>query len=193
MMKLSTDARSYAHARFCQQEKEINVDRQNQLRHILTTTSLSNPRLAEITDLLYEKHKLLMLAKLESYLAAYRIFKTLLDIEDEKAISNELLNMTNEEHHFVLSLEGVREHRMPTGSRPIDNVPQYLMDRFHMAVEQAKNRLQAGRYELMVESQSPPGHSANSIQIGGNNYGNIQQAGSGNTQSSTNRNVDEVK
>jgi hypothetical protein len=72
MMKLNTEARSYAHTLFCRQEKEIAVDRDNQLRHIVATVDSSNPRLVEITSLLYEKHKQLLLAKVDSYLRAYR-------------------------------------------------------------------------------------------------------------------------
>lgn len=183
-MKLSTEALSYAHAIFCQREKEISVDRQNQLRHILATASPTNPRIAEITDLLYEKHRLLLLAKVESYLTAYRTFGSMLDHEDKQAISNELLNITGDQLNFVLRLEGVKEHRMPTGSRPIDNVPQYLMDRFHIARDQAISRLQAGRFELIAEARKNPTQLiTNAINIGGNNYAPIQQGGVNNRQS----------
>lgn len=192
MLKLSTDALSYAHAIYSRREREISVDRQNQLRHILIMASDSNPRIPEITDLLYEKHRLLMLAKVESYLTAYSLFGVPLDTDDMQQISNELLNITHNQLNYILSLEGVEEHRMPRGSRPIDNVPQYLMDRFHTARDQAMDRLRAGRFELIAEGQKRSQRSINSISIGGDNYGPIQQSGTGNIQSTV-RNDDEAK
>lgn len=190
-MKLSTEALSYARAIYCQRETEIFIDRQNELEHILVTVTLSNPRIPEITKLMYEKHRLLMLAKVESYLEAYRLFNTPLDHEDVHDISNELLNITSDQHRFVMRLEGLKGHWMPTGSRHIDNVPQYLMDRFHVAKEQAINRLRAGRVELIAEAQKRSEQLSHRISIGGDNYGNIQQDGSGNVQSI--RSDDEAK
>jgi hypothetical protein len=122
-MKLSTEALSYANAYFREQESRINADRYNQLEHILTTVTPDNPRIPELTKLMYEKHQLLMLAKVESYLATYRLFSIPLDHEDIKDISNELQDSTSRQFSFVMRLEGLRDHFTPTGSRDIDNVP----------------------------------------------------------------------
>lgn len=191
-MKLNTEALSYAHAIYCQRETEIFIDRQNELEHLLVTISPDNLRIPELTKLMYEKHRLLMLARVESYLEAYRLFNVPLDNDDMHEISNELLNITSDQHRFVMRLDGLKDHWMPIGSRHIDNIPQYLMDRFHVAKEQAINRLRAGRVELIAEAQKHSAHSTHHISIGGNNYGNIQQDGSGNSQS-IKRGNDEAK
>ena len=103
-MKLNTEALSYAHAIYCQRETEIFIDRQNELEHILVTVSPDNLRIPELTKLMYEKHRLLMLARVESYLEAYRLFNVPLDNDDMHEISNELLNITSDQHRFVLRL-----------------------------------------------------------------------------------------
>ena len=191
-MKLNTEALSYAHAIYRQRETEIFIDRQNELEHILVTISPDNLRIPELTKLMYEKHRLLMLARVESYLEAYRLFNVPLDNDDMHEFSNELLNITSDQHRFVMRLDGLKDHWMPIGSRHIDNIPQYLMDRFHVAKEQAINRLRAGRVELMAEAQKGSAQTTHHISIGGNNYGNIQQDGSGNSQS-IKRGTDEAK
>jgi hypothetical protein len=183
MMKLNTEALSYAHAIYCQRETEIFIDTQKELEHIQVTVSPSNPRIPEITKLMYEKHRLLMLARVESYLEAYKLFNTSLDSDDIHNIAGELLNITSAHHGIVMRLEGLKDHWMPMGNRPIDNIPQYLMDRFHVAKDQAINRLRAGRVELIAEAQKRSGQPSHHISIGGDNYGNIQQDGNGNTQS----------
>lgn len=191
-MKLSTEALSYAHAIYCQRETAIFIDRQNELEHILVTISPSNLRIPELTQLMYEKHRLLMLARVEAFLEAYRLFNTPLDHEDIHEISNELLNITSDQHRVVMRLDGLKDHWTPMGSRHIDNVPQYLMDRFHVAKDQAINRLRAGRVEVMAEVQKRSAQPSHHISIGGPNYGNIQQGGEGNTQT-VDRSDDEAK
>lgn len=191
-MKLSTEALSYANAYFRQHESGINADRHNQLQRILTTVTPDDPRIPDLTELMYEKHRLLMFAKVDSYLAAYGLFNIPLDYEDIKDISNELQDITSSQFSFVMNLEGLRDHFTPTGSRDIDNVPQYLMNRFYQAQEQAIHRLQAGRIELIAEAKKGQAQPSNNITINGPNYGGIQQAGSGNTQT-TGGNNNETK
>jgi hypothetical protein len=189
MMKLSTEARSYAHTLFSRQQKEIAVDRDNQLRHIVATTDSSNPRLVEITSLLYEKHKQLLLAKVDSYLRAYRSCGLILDNDDEQEIRNELLEFTNSQFSFVLNFNGVNEHRMPRGGMGIDNVPEHLYNRFHSALDQAQDSLRAGKYEIALDANNP---QVNVIRVN-NNYGNIQQNGQNNSQTISRNSEDETK
>jgi hypothetical protein len=192
MMKLSTEARSYAHTLFGRQEKEITIDRDNQLRRIVASAGLANPKLPEITDLLYEKHKQLLLAKVDSYLKAYRSYRYILDDEDEQEIRNELLNLTTSQFNYVVSMKGVDKHRMPNSRQVIPNVPQHLFDRFHNALEQAEHHLRAGKYEIALEANKPETNTSYSLTVE-KNYGNIQQGGQGNTQNFNKDKEDEVK
>jgi len=189
-MKLDTEGRSYASSLFRQRENAINVERSNRLRRILAAATPEDPCLIDITDLLYELQVQLLLAKVESYLTAYRNYGLILDYEDQKEIRNELQNLNGHYLNFVLRLEGVREHSMPS-HHVISNVPEFVMYRFDNALEQATERLRAGAFELNLEVKRQQVASAPTINVG-TNYGNIQQGGSGNTQS-TNRNDDEVK
>jgi hypothetical protein len=188
-MKLSTEARSYVHTLFCRQEKEIAIDRDNQMRHILATVDSSNPRLIEITSLLYEKHKQLLLAKVDSYLKAYRSSGFILDNDDEQEIRNELLDFTNSQFNYVLNFNGVNEHRMPRSGMGIDNVPEHLYNRFHSALDQAQHSLRAGKYEIAIDANKP---QANVIKVN-KNYGNIQQNGQNNSQTISRNSEDETK
>lgn len=122
-MKRSTEARSYAYTLFCQWEKEIAIDRDNQLQQILATADSSNPRLLEITSLLYEKHKQLLLAKVDPFLRAYRLYGYVLDTNDEKEIRIDLLNYTNEQFNYVLRLRGLMNIEC--------RVPDKLLKMFH--------------------------------------------------------------
>lgn len=188
-MKLNTEALSYAGSLFRQREKAINIERTNRLHRILATATPDDPRLVDITELLYELQVELVLAKVESYLTTYRSHGLTLDYEDQQEIRNELQNLSHNYLNFVLRLEGVREHSMPS-HHAIRNVPEYVMNRFDNALEQARERLQAGAYEVNLEVEKQQAVSASTINVG-NNYGNIQQGGSGNTQSI--RSDDEAK
>jgi hypothetical protein len=189
-MKLDSEGQSYAASLFRQQENAINVERSNRLRRILAAATPEDPRLIDITDLLYKLQVKLLLMKVESYVTAHRTYGLTLDYEDQKKIQDELRNLNGYYLNFVLSLEGVREHSMPS-HHAIRNVPEFVMYRFDNALEQATERLRAGMFEVNLEVKRQQVTSASTVNVG-TNYGNIQQGGSGNTQS-TNRNDDEAK
>ncbi len=189
-MKLDIEGQSYAASLFRQRENAINVERSNRLRRVLIAATPEDPRLIDITDLLYELQVQLLLAKVESYLTAYKNYGLTLDHDDQKEIRSELQNLNGHYLNFVLRLEGVREHSMPS-HHVIKNVPELVMFRFDNALEQATERLRAGAFEVNLEVKREQVASASTINVG-TNYGNIQQGGSGNTQS-TNRSDDEAK
>lgn len=189
-MKLNTEALSYAVSLFRQQENAINVERSNRMRRILAMATPEAPHLIDITELLYELQVRLLLAKIESYLTAYKNYGLMLDHEDQKEIRSELQNLSGHYLNFVLRLEGVREHSMPS-HHEIQNVPEVVMYRFDNALEQATERLRAGTFEVNLEVKRGQAASASTINIE-TNYGNVQQGGSGNSQS-IKRGNDEAK
>lgn len=185
-MKLNTEFRSYAQALYHQRHSELVVSRENRLRSILIEAGEVDWRVSQITNVLYETNRELLNARVDSYLAAYRASRLALDYGDEREILDELRNLSSTELDHSLRSKGLEDQWQPNADRAIPNVPQYMMDRFEMALTQASAKLRSGSLELSNDynHKSGPQEPRNTLVINGDNHGPIQQGGSGNIQTS---------
>jgi len=185
-MKLNTEFRSYAQALYQQRQSELVVSRENRLRSILIEPADVDWRVNQITNAIYESHRELLCARVDSYLAAYRVNGLVLDKRDEQEILDELRNLNSTELDCGLRSRGLEDQWQPNADRAIPNVPQYLMDRFEMALNQASAKLRSGSVEISNDynHNHATQESRNTLVINGDNHGPIQQGGSGNIQTS---------
>jgi len=185
-MRLNTEFRSYAQTLYHQRHSELVVSRENKLRSILIEAGDVDWRVNHITNAIYESHRELLCARVDSYLAAYRVSGLMLDKGDEQEILDELRNLNSTELDYGLRSKGLEDQWQPNADRAIPNVPQHLMDRFEMALNQACAKLRSGSLEISHDynhnraDQQP----TNTLMINGDNHGPIQQGGSGNIQTS---------
>src|SRR5258706_9817185 len=147
-MKLNTEFRSYAQALYHQRHSELVVSREHKLRSILIEAADVDWRVNQITNAIYESHRELLCARVDSYLAAYRASGLVLDNGDEREILDELRNLNSIELDYNLRSKGLEGQWQPNADRAIPNVPQYLMDRFEMALNQATAKLRSGTMEI---------------------------------------------
>jgi hypothetical protein len=183
-MKLNLEFREYAQHLFQQRHSELVVNRENKVRNARIGIADVDAGINEITNALYEIHREVLLARVESYLSAYRKKLLIIDSEDEREILAELRNLNTTELDFALHSPGLEDHWTPNTNRAIPNVPQYLMNRFEMALSQAAARLRSGSLEIANEPRTTTidNERSNTIVIHGDNHAQIQQGGSHNAQ-----------
>lgn len=197
-MKLSEEAKAYAESVYRKAFTRCAIDGEAERRQIRATATLGNPKIAQMSDHFVSLTKRLIDAKLDSYVQAYKQDDLLIDDADKDEIIEELRGIVKNNIMWVTTVSTLREFRIPGSSEMIPNIESYMTARFERTLGEAAVDLDLARKQMVMDRKNKkpdPVSTHYNVHVHGDNYGNIQQGGQGNSQSldMTHRNDDENK
>jgi hypothetical protein len=197
-MKLSEEAKAFAESIYRKAFTQCAIDGETERRQIRARSTPSNPNISQMSDHFVSMTKRLVAARLESYVQAYKQDDLLIDDEDKDAILEELKRIIRNHIMWVTTDSTLREFRLPGSTELIPNIESYMTARFERSLGEAAVDLDLARKQMVMDRKNKkldPASTHYNVHVHGDNYGNIQQGGEGNSQSLslTHRNDDENK
>lgn len=197
-MKLSEEAKAYAESIYRKAFTQCAIDGEAERRQIRARSTPSNPNISQMSDHFVSMTKRLVDARLDSYVQAYKQDDLLIDDEDKDAIVEELKRIIKNHIMWVTTDSTLREFRLPGSTELIPNLESYMTPRFERSLGEAAVDLDLARKQMVMDRKNKkpdPASTHYNVHVHGDNYGNIQQGGEGNSQSLslTHRNDDENK
>lgn len=197
-MKLSEEAKAFAESIYRKAFTQCAIDGETERRQIRARSTPSNPNVSQMSDHFVSMTKRLVAARLESYVQAYKQDDLLIDDEDKDAILEELKRIIRNHIMWVTTDSTLREFRLPGSTELIPNIESYMTARFERSLGEAAVDLDLARKQMVMDRKNKkpdPASTHYNVHVHGDNYGNIQQGGEGNSQSLSlsHRNDDENK
>lgn len=197
-MKLSEEAKAFAESIYRKAFTQCAIDGETERRQIRARSTPSNPNISQMSDHFVSMTKRLVAARLDSYVQAYKQDDLLIDDEDKDAILEELKRIIRNHIMWVTTDSTLREFRLPGSTELIPNIESYMTARFERSLGEAAVDLDLARKQMVMDRKNKkpdPASTHYNVHVHGDNYGNIQQGGEGNSQSLslTHRNDDENK
>lgn len=185
-MKLSEEAKAYAESIYRKAFTQCAVDGETERRQIRARSTPSNPNISQMTDHFVSMTKRLVDARLDSYVQAYKQDDLLIDDEDKDAIVEELKRIIRNHMLWVTTDSTLREFRLPGRTELIPNIESHMTARFERSLGEAAVDLDLARKQMVMDRKNKkpdPASTHYNVHVHGDNYGNIQQGGEGNSQS----------
>jgi hypothetical protein len=193
MMKISPEAQGYAGALYHDRHRQ-NLQKRDWGLVFLRAEAKRKPTniIQDIVMYLAESHKQTLLARMESFVAAYRKEGLVIDAEDYNEILDYLRTMTTSGLNSYLHDMRIPEFKDPETNETYYFIPQHRMNHLDRVFDDVRIKLDIARQELILDAKQRPNLSSQ-IHITGNNYGQIQQHGQGNIQILNKDTNDETK
>jgi hypothetical protein len=192
-MKISPEAQVYAGALYHDFHRQ-NLQKRDWGLVALRAEAERKPTniIQDIIMYLAECHKQILLARMESFVAAYRKEGLVIDAEDYNEIIDYLRTMTTSGLNSYLRDMRIPEFKDPETNETYYFIPQHLLNHLERVFDDVKVKFDIARHELVLDAKHRPSVSSQ-IHITGNNYGNIQQNGQNNSQIISRNSEDETK